>query len=84
MLNEENKKCYPIIYLNDTQFNDTYIYVNVSVPTPYNIYLDKNVCNIVEIEYEEEKEKEKEREKEMINELSDIFIRKRKRNRSRK
>ena len=52
--NEEEQRCYPILYLNETTFNDTYEYINVSVPTPYDVYINHNVCIFID-EGEEEK-----------------------------
>ena len=43
-LNEELKRCYPIIFLNDTRFNDSFIYRNISTPTPYDVYINHNFC----------------------------------------
>ena len=59
--NEEEQRCYPILYLNETTFNDTYEYINVSVPTPYDVYINHNVCIFID---EEEEEK-------IINEYED-------------
>ena len=59
--NEEDQRCYPILYLNETTFNDTYEYINVSVPTPYDVYINHNVCIFID---EEEEEK-------IINEYED-------------
>ena len=67
-LNEEYGRCYPIIFINDTKFNDSYIYVNVSTPTPYDVYIDKNVCLAEDVEIMEEKEIEKEKELEIFEE----------------
>ena len=59
--NKEEQRCYPILYLNETTFNDTYEYINVSVPTPYDVYINHNVCIFID---EEEEEK-------IINEYED-------------
>ena len=55
------RKCYPITYINDTRFIEKIVYINISVPVPYPVYIDRNVCiipeeNIVDDSYEESEE----------------------------
>jgi len=44
--------CYQKTYLNDSKIEEKIIYVNVTVPEPYPIYIEKNICGIYNESYD--------------------------------
>ena len=40
------RNCYQIPYINNSELEENIIYVNISVPEPYPVYIEKNVCRI--------------------------------------
>ena len=60
-------KCYPIFYINDSEIIEKIVYINISVPEPYPVYIEKNVCMVYEPDdIEEETEIEEEEYKNII------------------
>ena len=71
------RKCYPISYLNEPNIIEKKIYVNVSIPQPYNVYIENNICSInneteTEEESEEVQNEREEKEEEFNNETNKI------------
>ena len=62
------RKCYPIINIKEPEIVEKKVYINISIPEPYPIYIEKNICPFKdEIEKEEEYHEEKNEEEEKIS-----------------